>query len=104
MRILCPYCGQRSNAEFSYLGDAAPVRPRDVRRATGESATGNAALREFSDYVYLRTNPPGLLREWWQHTGGCRAWLVVERNVTTHQIGAVVGARDGAGGTREMSR
>ena len=103
MRIPCPYCGDRGNAEFSYLGDATPVRPRDVRRAPGESGHGSVALREFSDYVYQRTNPSGLLREWWQHTGGCRAWLMVERNVTTHEIGAVAAARDLAG-TREMPR
>lgn len=104
MRIPCPNCGERSNAEFSYLGDAAPVRPREVRRAPPDGAAGNAALREFGEYVYMRSNPPGLLREWWQHTGGCRAWLMVERNVTTHEIDAVTAARDAVAATREVSR
>ena len=27
MRIACPYCGERGNEEFIYLGDAALVRP-----------------------------------------------------------------------------
>lgn len=104
MRIPCPYCGDRSNAEFSYLGDAAPVRPRNARPAPGESDAAAAELREFTDYVYMRTNPPGLLREWWQHAGGCRAWLLVERNATTHEIGAVTAARDNAGVPRELPR
>ncbi len=104
MRIPCPYCGERSNAEFSYLGDAAPVRPRDARRASADAPGTAAELRAFTDYVYLRSNPPGLLREWWQHSGGCRAWLMVERNVTTHEIGAVVAARDLADAAREMPR
>lgn len=86
MRIPCPHCGDRSHAEFSYLGDAAPVRP--VPMASG----ADQAL--FHDYTYLRANPAGVLKEWWQHTGGCRAWLAVERDVTTHAIGRVAAARD----------
>ena len=111
MRISCPYCGERSNAEFTYLGDAALVRPQDQRRQAGPAVAGSAGsaadeavLRDFTDYVYFRNNPPGPLREWWQHTGGCRAWLVVERNVSTHEIGAVSAAGPAHGGTREMSR
>ena len=90
MRIPCPYCGERSNAEFTYLGDASPLRPRDARAPTGQGA---APLRDMVDYVYVRGNPPGVLREWWQHTGGCRAWLMVERDVSTHAVGSVVPAR-----------
>ena len=86
MRIACPYCGERSNAEFTYLGDAAPGRPDG----------GAAAAGDFFDYVYVRRNPPGLLREWWQHSGGCRAWLTVERNITTHEIVGVQPARGAA--------
>ncbi len=82
MRIACPYCGDRSNAEFTYLGDAAPTRP--------EGKAGEASA--FFDYVYIRDNPPGALREWWQHSAGCRAWLAVERNATTHEISVVVPA------------
>ncbi len=29
MRIPCPYCGERGNEEFSYLGDATLRRPQD---------------------------------------------------------------------------
>ncbi len=86
MRISCPYCGDRTHAEFAYLGDADPIRP--------VLAEGTASQPDsFVDYVYLRTNPMGWHREYWQHTGGCRAWLIVERHVSTHEIGKVSPAR-----------
>ncbi|MBV9703816.1 MAG: sarcosine oxidase subunit delta, partial [Methylobacteriaceae bacterium] len=28
MRIPCPYCGERGNAEYAYLGDAGVSRPQ----------------------------------------------------------------------------
>ena len=87
MRIQCPHCGDRVHSEFAYRGDAGPMRP----------TPGNAAQAPdpilFVDYVYLRANPPGLHREYWQHVGGCRAWVVVERDVTTHAIARVTPAR-----------
>ncbi len=100
MRIPCPYCGERGSAEFTYLGDASPVRPRDTRPPGADEARDAAAARAFHDYVYLRANPAGALREWWQHTGGCRAWLAVERDVSTHALGRVSAARQ----PREIAR
>ena len=91
MRIRCPFCGDRDHAEFGYRGDAAPVRPR----ATGRAPMPDPAL--FTDYVYMRANPAGRIQEYWQHAGGCRAWLTVDRDVTSHEILAVAPARDGAG-------
>lgn len=89
MRIRCPFCGDRAHAEFAYLGDAGPSRPKIEGRV---SARPDPTL--FLDYVYARTNPPGMLSEYWQHVGGCRAWLVVDRNVTTHEIFKVAVARE----------
>jgi len=67
--------------EFSYLGAAALLhRPDDP-----------AAMH---DYIYLRDNPSGENAELWQHVMGCRAWLHVVRNVTTHEILSVTPARD----------
>ncbi len=77
MRISCPCCGERGLDEFSYLGDAARCRPTDG----GAAATG-----AWADYVYLRDNPAGRHQEFWQHSGGCRSWLVVTRDTRTHQI------------------
>ena len=85
MRIPCPYCGERDIQEFSYLGDATRRRP--------DPEAGEAA---FADYVYLRDNPAGRHRELWYHAGGCRAWLVVTRDTTSHMIEAVSPAREAA--------
>jgi sarcosine oxidase subunit delta len=74
MRIPCPYCGSRDTQEFVYRGDASPVRP---------AAPDPDAV---FDYVYLRDNPAGPLREHWYHAQGCRNWLVVTRDTRTHQI------------------
>ena len=48
MRIACPYCGPRENGEFSYLGDATPVRPALEQ-----------GVDAMLDYVYLRDNVAG---------------------------------------------
>ena len=80
MRIACPYCGNRDAREFLYHGAADPVRP---------DASAPDALARFTDYVYLRDNPAGALRELWFHTAGCHSWLVVTRDTRTHAISAV---------------
>lgn len=77
MRIPCPYCGQRDLREFTYLGDASVRRP---------DPNGPAPLVRFSNYVYLRDNPAGPLREYWYHGSGCQTWLVVTRDTRTHEI------------------
>ena len=76
MRITCPF-----------IAATAPIRNSAIwgtRRRAGRIRSGRDAPADptlFVDYVYMRTNPAGLLKEFWQHTGGCRAWLVVDRNV-----------------------
>jgi sarcosine oxidase subunit delta len=79
MLIDCPNCGPRGVAEFAYGGDATLVRPAD------ESGDFDA----WCAYVYQRTNPRGAHLEYWQHVGGCRCWMRVERDVTTHAVGRV---------------
>jgi len=85
MRISCPYCGERSLEEYSYLGDATVTRPRD-----GGAAPNDA----WTDYVYYRDNPAGLHKELWYHAAGCHAWLVVTRDLRNHGIALVELARD----------
>jgi methylglutamate dehydrogenase subunit B len=77
LRISCPFCGPRDLQEFVYLGDA-----RGRRSDVG-------ALQSMIDYVYLRDNPAGLHREYWQHVFGCRSWLIVARDTRTHEIESV---------------
>jgi heterotetrameric sarcosine oxidase delta subunit len=80
MRIPCPYCGERDVHEFVYRGDAAPVRP--------------ASDEGFYDYVYLRDNVAGAMREHWYHAQGCRNWIMVTRDTRTHRISNAVLARE----------
>jgi len=90
MRIDCCYCGLRGHEEFAYLGDATVVRPNaDPKRPPDDTE-----WQRWIDYVYLRDNPAGPHRELWQHIAGCRAWLVVTRDVRTHAILNVEPARD----------
>ena len=86
MRINCPYCGDRDAQEFVYRGDAAPVRPPTLEGSGDEGVF---------DYVYLRDNPAGPMREHWYHANGCRNWLVAARDTLSHEISAVALARDG---------
>ncbi len=85
MRIACPHCGPRGVDEFAYLGDATLTRP---------NADGPDALKEFVDYVYFRDNTAGRHHELWQHAAGCTSWLVVTRDLRTHEITSVEAARD----------
>ncbi|MBZ0260820.1 MAG: sarcosine oxidase subunit delta [Hyphomicrobiales bacterium] len=85
MRITCPYCGLRPFEEYTYLGDASKNRPTSNDPSTMEA---------WYDYLYLRDNPRGRMKEYWQHSSGCRSWLVVDRNTDTHEIFAVEAARD----------
>ncbi|MCU0818285.1 MAG: sarcosine oxidase subunit delta [Beijerinckiaceae bacterium] len=83
MLISCPHCGARDSQEFAYLGAADLQRPDGLE----------ASLAAMTDYVYLRENPAGRLRELWYHRGGCGRWLVVTRDTRNHRIEAVEPAR-----------
>ena len=84
MRIDCPLCGSRDRREFTYRGDALALERPDPE----------APVEVWTDYLHNRDNPAGLTRELWYHELGCAAWLVVTRNVTSHEISAVRLARD----------
>ena len=43
-------------------------------------------MASWYEAVYLRSNPRGMHEELWQHTQGCRAWIVVHRDTLTHEI------------------
>lgn len=78
MLIPHPLLGLRDAAEFTYLGDANLLDRPDWRDAH--------AQRAFHDYLYLRDNPAAFHKELWFHEYGDRSWLVVTRNITTHEI------------------
>ena len=83
MLISCPYCGPRDVFEFTYAGDANRVRP----------APASTAQAAWNDYPYDRVNTAGDHREYWQHSGGCRAHLVVVRSTLTHVVSHAAFAR-----------
>lgn len=85
MRINCPHCGARGVDEFVYNGDATVVRP---------DSFAPSAMADFVSYVFERDNAPGPHQELWYHAAGCHSWLVVSRNVSTHEIASVEIARD----------
>ncbi|MBT8418068.1 MAG: sarcosine oxidase subunit delta [Silicimonas sp.] len=80
-----PLLGPRDAAEFVYKGDASLIDRPDGMSASDE---------EMHDYLYLRDNPAGEIRELWYHEQGDRSWLVVTRNTLTHAISKVEMARD----------
>ncbi len=81
MLIPCPHCGVRPVEEFTFMGDAKPVRP---------ASTDPASMDQWHDYVYLRDNPRGAMDEFVHHSGGCRSWLVLTRNTQNHEISSAV--------------
>ncbi|MGH8130294.1 MAG: sarcosine oxidase subunit delta [Steroidobacteraceae bacterium] len=80
LRIPCPWCGVRDEAEFHYGGQAHIARPE------GPDALTDA---EWADYLFMRDNPKGAFAERWMHAAGCRRWFNVKRNTLTHEILAV---------------
>jgi heterotetrameric sarcosine oxidase delta subunit len=75
MLIPCPWCGPRSQVEFTYGGDASVKRP-----------AFDAPVETWLEYVYLRDNPRGPHAELWLHGAGCRRWFKVLRDTRTHDI------------------
>ncbi|MFQ5467628.1 MAG: sarcosine oxidase subunit delta [Kiloniellaceae bacterium] len=78
--IPCPYCGPRSESEFSY-GDQAHIARPPAPDAISDDA--------WAGYVFLRDNTKGVFLERWVHTHGCRRWFNVARNTVSYEILAV---------------
>lgn len=74
--IPCPHCGPRAEIEFVY-GGAVNERPADPALLDA---------KEWSTYVFTRTNLKGLVAERWWHAQGCRQWLVIARDTATNAI------------------
>ena len=79
MRLKCPLCGDRDRREFYYYGAEEYLdRPAEA-----------AAPEAWDNYLHLRDNVAGVVRDLWYHEAGCAQWLVVTRNTVTHDIAAV---------------
>jgi methylglutamate dehydrogenase subunit B len=92
MLINCPYCGSRDVSEFTYQ---AEDRERPDPASTDRQA--------WDDYVYDRLNQAGPHAEIWQHSGGCRSHLRIERNTLTHEVLSVASVRASVAGGRPSS-
>ena len=75
MELRCPWCGPRDESEFSYGGErvARPDAP-DINHS------------KWAEYLYVRGNARGWVREHWVHTHGCAQWFIVTRHTVTHAI------------------
>lgn len=74
--IPCPHCGPRPEIEFGYAGEAHLVRP--------DPAT--ASDDDMDAFLYLRSNPKGLLAERWRHVHGCGRFFNAVRHTVTDKI------------------
>ena len=78
--ISCPYCGPRSESEFSYGGEAHILRPEEPEKLDDAA---------WAEYVFMRANTKGVFLERWMHAHGCRRWFNVARNTVSYKILAV---------------
>ena len=78
LRLDCPFCGIRDEAEFHCGGDAHVVRP-----------SPDVTDSDWSDYLFNEENSKGIHFERWCHSFGCGQWFNVARNTRTHEIHAV---------------
>ncbi|MEM1111575.1 MAG: sarcosine oxidase subunit delta [Pseudomonadota bacterium] len=78
--IQCPWCGSRSEEEFTCGGESHILRPEKPAEVSDE---------EWAAYLYQRKNPKGVHYERWRHTYGCRQWFNVARDTVTHEVVAV---------------
>jgi heterotetrameric sarcosine oxidase delta subunit len=73
--IPCPHCGSRNSSEFQYKGEAharpdtAQIDPASWRR-----------------YLWNQVNAADWTTELWQHTTGCRRFLLIERHTASNEI------------------
>lgn len=74
LRIDCPHCGPRAQAEFAY------------ERTLDSIVTLDMPAEEAVRRLYARANPRGEDDELWRHSYGCRQWLVMRRDRRTHDI------------------
>lgn len=75
--IECPWCGPRTESEFSCGGEAGIARP---------SETGTVSDKEWGDYLFMRKNPRGIQHEQWLHAHGCRRWFKATRDTVSYQF------------------
>ena len=87
--LACPFCGPRPLEEFLFRKTVPNVVASSgvgVGAGTGAGADAGASAYE---QVYLRVDSAEHSVEEWQHTAGCRAWLLVDRNPSTGLVHSI---------------
>ncbi len=75
MKIMpCPLNGPRNISEFIYGGEV--VEEPDPATCTDA---------QWADFVFMRNNPAGVVREWWCHAATAY-WFIAERDTVTDRI------------------
>ncbi|HEX7855670.1 MAG TPA: sarcosine oxidase subunit delta [Sphingobium sp.] len=82
MHILCPCCGPRPMAEFTYGGGAVQRPQSDT---LDEQEGSDLPDAEWDAFIYERENPSGPHAEMWFHGAACRTWFSLMRDTATHQ-------------------
>ncbi len=73
--VPCPHCGPRNASDLRYVGEARS-RPDP----------GAADPIEWRTYLYIESNPAGVLRETWYCASGCRRFFVLERDTVSNEF------------------
>ena len=83
--INCPYCGPREQCEFTNGGEAHVARPSNPEKVSD---------KEWSEYVFFRSNPKGIYFERWVHSHGCKKWFNAVRDTSTDKVLKVYEIKD----------
>ena len=83
-----------SGAAFSFClrssGRSGPPESNaDLLRVRSKREPKWTPAVEAIERLFTRANPRGADDEIWRHSFGCRAWLVLTRHRSTHQITAI---------------
>src|SRR5919201_1431732 len=83
--IHCPYCQEeRPEIEFRNAGEAHVARSGSLVDESDE---------EFEKYLFIRSNPKGIIYERWRHIHGCARFFnavrdtVSDKFVMTYKVG-----------------
>jgi sarcosine oxidase subunit delta len=76
--IHCPYCEEeRPELEFRNAGEAHIARSPDLAGETDEA---------FEAFLFIRSNPKGIIYERWRHIHGCGRFFNAVRNTVTDRF------------------
>ena len=72
--IPCPHCGERDECEFAYGGHAVDFPELQ------------ADLSAWHHAIHLADISDDNVTEVWFHADGCECWILLQRNIRTHEF------------------